>query len=181
MVVVVVVMSEGWVWPAPAWLVIDVSTAAVWPAAAGTPCHACRATAGQGKKERVSETTLKTQRIDARPPRVSLPSAHAAPLSHMASTPPTLPAGAPGDLTAALAPFLDRHLLFPLVEFLSARGAYEPASLTDAKIELLAGTNMVDYAADVWRAAHGGGDPPRELVARRDDVVARLQVLQVSV
>jgi glutamate--cysteine ligase len=32
---------------------------------------------------------------------------------------------------------------------------YDPASLTDAKIELLAGTNMVDYAADVWRAKAG--------------------------
>lgn len=95
------------------------------------------------------------------------------------ATPSSLPSGAPGDLTASLAPFLDRHLLFPLVEFLSARGLYDAASLTDAKIELLAGTNMVDYAADVWRAAHGGGEPPRELVARRDDVVARLGALQV--
>lgn len=33
------------------------------------------------------------------------------------------------DLTHALSKFLDRHLVFPLLEFLSARGTYDPKSI----------------------------------------------------
>ena len=83
------------------------------------------------------------------------------------------------DLTATMAPFLDRHLLFPLLEFASARGLYDDASIQDAKVALLAQTNMVDYAADVWRAARGT-EPPAEFAAKREEVVAKLKSLQVS-
>ena len=82
------------------------------------------------------------------------------------------------DLTARMAPFLDRHLLFPLLEFASARGLYDDASIQDAKVALLAQTNMVDYAADVWRAARGT-EPPAEFAAKREEVVAKLKSLQV--
>lgn len=77
-----------------------------------------------------------------------------------------------------MAPFLDRHLLFPLLEFASARGLYDDASIQDAKVALLAQTNMVDYAADVWRAARGT-EPPAEFAAKREEVVAKLKSLQV--
>jgi hypothetical protein len=33
------------------------------------------------------------------------------------------------DLTHRLSKFLDRHLVFPLLEFLSARGMYDPKSI----------------------------------------------------
>lgn len=82
------------------------------------------------------------------------------------------------DLTARMAPFLDRHLLFPLLEFASARGLFDEASIQRTKVDLLAQTNMVDYAADVWRAAKGT-EPPAEFAAKREEVVAKLQSLQV--
>ena len=66
-----------------------------------------------------------------------------------------------------------------MLEFAAARGAYDADSVADAKIALLAETNMVDYAADVWRAAKGT-EPPAEVTARRGAVVAELQTLQVG-
>lgn len=96
----------------------------------------------------------------------------------MATTPPPAQLQQQHDLTARMAPFLDRHLLFPLLEFASARGLYDDASIQDAKVALLAQTNMVDYAADVWRAARGT-EPPAEFAAKREEVVAKLKSLQV--
>ncbi|KAL0391291.1 UNVERIFIED_CONTAM: Eukaryotic translation initiation factor 3 subunit E [Sesamum latifolium] len=49
------------------------------------------------------------------------------------------------DLTQRIAPQLDRHLVFPLLEFLQERGLYPEEDLLKAKIELLNNTNMVDY------------------------------------
>ncbi|KAL0404874.1 UNVERIFIED_CONTAM: Eukaryotic translation initiation factor 3 subunit E [Sesamum radiatum] len=48
------------------------------------------------------------------------------------------------DLTQRIAPQLDRHLVFPLLEFLQERGLYPEEDILKAKIELLNDTNMVD-------------------------------------
>lgn len=175
------------------------------------------------------------------------------------------------DLTHALSKFLDRHLVFPLLEFLSARGTYDPKSIQVrrkrreareegaensrralflrffsldlferestppsrppprararepqgdsketnpltracrfpsshrapssistllsislhslsihsqlAKIELLSKTNMVDYAADIYKSVHGTEEASPDMAARRAEVIARLAALQAA-
>lgn len=70
------------------------------------------------------------------------------------STAPTAPAEDPTryDLTATVARSLDRHLIFPLLEFLSQQELYPAEELDAAKLELIEKTNMVDYAADIYQA-----------------------------
>jgi len=81
-----------------------------------------------------------------------------------------------------LALHLDRHLVLPLLEFLQERGLYPEEEVLAAKLRLLAGTNMVDYAMAVHRSLHHGtGDEiPEDMVARRAEVVALYVALQDS-
>ena len=58
------------------------------------------------------------------------------------------------DLTPRISPHLDRHLVFPLLEFLQERQFYPEEQLLKAKIELLNNTNMVDYAMDIHKSLY---------------------------
>ncbi|KAK3124844.1 hypothetical protein QOZ80_7BG0594570 [Eleusine coracana subsp. coracana] len=81
------------------------------------------------------------------------------------------------DLTALMAAQLDRHLVFPLLEFLQERQIHPDGEILEAKIRLLNGTNMVDYAMDIHKSLHGTDDVPVDMVARRAEVLARLKSL----
>lgn len=65
------------------------------------------------------------------------------------------------DLTPRVAPHLDRHLVFPLLEFLQERGQYPEEDILKAKIELLNHTNMVDYAMDIHKSLYRSEDVPQ--------------------
>lgn len=65
------------------------------------------------------------------------------------------------DLTAKVAPYLDRHLVFPLLEFLQDKQMYADDQILKAKIELLAKTNMVDYAMDIHKSLYHTEDVPQ--------------------
>ena len=60
------------------------------------------------------------------------------------------------ELTSKLGPFLDRHLVIPLLEFLSlnCKDIYNETDLLRGKLELLSGTNMIDYAMDVHKTLY---------------------------
>lgn len=75
-----------------------------------------------------------------------------------------------GDLTQQLSKSLDRHLVFPLLEFLFNRQLYEPDDIQKAKIALLGNTNMVDYAMDIHESLYDKGSVPQEMVDRRAEV-----------
>lgn len=79
------------------------------------------------------------------------------------------------DLTQRIAPQLDRHLVFPLLEFLQERGLYPEEDILKAKIELLNHTNMVDYAMDIHKSLYRTEDVPQEMVGRRAEVVGGLK------
>ncbi|KMT15083.1 hypothetical protein BVRB_3g062050 isoform A [Beta vulgaris subsp. vulgaris] len=82
------------------------------------------------------------------------------------------------DLTPRIAPQLDRHLVFPLLEFLQERQFYPEEQLLKAKIELLSKTNMVDYAMDIHKTLYHTDDVPQDMVGRRVEVVASLKALE---
>jgi translation initiation factor 3 subunit E len=82
------------------------------------------------------------------------------------------------DLTPKIAPHLDRHLVFPLLEFLQERDFYPNKNILKNKIDLLNNTNMVDYAMDIWKTLHQADDVPQDMVDRRVEVVSRLKALE---
>lgn len=76
--------------------------------------------------------------------------------------------------------YLDRHLVFPLLEFLQVQGVYPEAEILQAKIDMLQKTNMVDFALDIHASLHGPDKPSAELLARRAEVVGQMKELQGS-
>lgn len=60
-------------------------------------------------------------------------------------------AAAEFDLTQRISKYLDKHLIFPLLEFLSQKQMYDGAEIEAAKLELIEKTNMVDYAVDIYQ------------------------------
>eukprot|EP00268_Persea_americana_P063230 TRINITY_DN8182_c0_g1_i2.p1 TRINITY_DN8182_c0_g1~~TRINITY_DN8182_c0_g1_i2.p1 ORF type:complete len:164 (-),score=38.47 TRINITY_DN8182_c0_g1_i2:220-711(-) len=84
------------------------------------------------------------------------------------------------ELTSQIARHLDRHLVFPLLEFLQEQQLYGDGEILKAKIELLSKTNMVDYAMDIHKSLYHTEDVPQDMVDRRVEVVARLKSLEES-
>mmetsp|Transcript_28000 Transcript_28000/g.70426 ORF Transcript_28000/g.70426 Transcript_28000/m.70426 type:complete len:416 (+) Transcript_28000:469-1716(+) len=76
--------------------------------------------------------------------------------------------------------YLDRHLVFPLLEFLQEKALYSDKEILQGKIELLQKTNMVDFAMDIHKSLYNTEEVPQVLKERRGEVVATLKSLQVS-
>ena len=58
------------------------------------------------------------------------------------------------DLTQNVSQFLDKHLVFPLLEFVAQKQLYDAADIEAAKLDLIGKTNMVDYAVDIHQQLH---------------------------
>jgi translation initiation factor 3 subunit E len=92
------------------------------------------------------------------------------------------------DLTQKISPFLDAHLVFPLLDFLEENTSYEAGSVQRARLDLLAPTNMVDYAIEI-RSALGdanaalveGAPSVEAMEARRDAVFEAMEALEAKV
>jgi len=91
------------------------------------------------------------------------------------------------DLTHKISPFLDAHLVFPLLEFLEENTSYDAGSVQRARLEPLAPTNMVDSAIEI-RSALGetdgalvdGAPSVAEMEARRDAVFEAMEALEAK-
>jgi translation initiation factor 3 subunit E len=88
------------------------------------------------------------------------------------------------DLTSSISPFLDVHLLFPILESLetseSTKGLYSSKDIVAARLELLKSTNMVDYALEIAKGPNGVCTTADEasMVNRKKVVLATLERLQ---
>ena len=98
-----------------------------------------------------------------------------------------LPASGEYDLLPKLVGVLDRHLIFPLLQFSAdqledddgnSKDAARSREITRAKYELLKKTNMTDYVADLYCDIEGLENPPDEFAAKRQQVITRLEQAQ---
>ena len=87
------------------------------------------------------------------------------------------------DLIPKLVGKLDRHMIFPLLEFKAAqledeegniKNEAEALEITTAKYELLKKTNMTDYVANLYCDLKGLQDPPAEFADKKQQVFDRL-------
>ncbi|PGH18922.1 eukaryotic translation initiation factor 3 subunit E [Polytolypa hystricis UAMH7299] len=82
------------------------------------------------------------------------------------------------DLLPKLMPFLDRHLVFPLLEFASGQVEGDDDAvleITKSKYELLKHTNMTHYVGNLWSEIHGSDSVPDEFVNKGQEVLQKLE------
>lgn len=103
----------------------------------------------------------------------------------MADTAPTTANGAAksaeevakeNDLLPKLVTHLDRHLIFPLLQFVADQEDEQSHTITKAKYELLKKTNMTDYVATLYCEMNGVEDAPKEFATKRQEVLDRLEL-----
>jgi translation initiation factor 3 subunit E len=65
------------------------------------------------------------------------------------------------DLTKTIIPYLDRHLVFPLLAHLLEISLFPVEDVQKAQYELAKSTNMVDYAVMLYQQVNGeDAEPP---------------------
>ncbi|KAJ3400737.1 hypothetical protein CcCBS67573_g02417 [Chytriomyces confervae] len=84
------------------------------------------------------------------------------------------------DLTNKIATLLDRHMVLPLLDFLSKKQVYPEKDLLKAKFELLKTTNMIDFANSIHQQLHSTEDNSPEFEAKRPQVLATYETLQTA-
>lgn len=82
------------------------------------------------------------------------------------------------DLTPKLIPNLDRHLIFPLFEFLDSNESFSHEEMVQSKFDLLKNTNMPDFVGSLYKEIHNIADVPEEFVKKREAVLETLNSLQ---
>ncbi|KAK0712639.1 eukaryotic translation initiation factor 3 subunit 6 [Lasiosphaeria miniovina] len=89
------------------------------------------------------------------------------------------------DLMPKLAANLDRHMVFPLLEFTASQLVDEESNvvkdekkmreITQAKFELLKKTDMTDYVANLYCELEGLKEPPVEFADKKQKVFSQLE------
>jgi len=64
------------------------------------------------------------------------------------------------DLSKTIIPYLDRHLVFPLLTHLAEYQLFPVEEVTQAQYELSKGTNMFDYAKRLFEQLHPDQEVP---------------------
>ncbi|EIN13074.1 eukaryotic translation initiation factor 3 subunit 6 [Punctularia strigosozonata HHB-11173 SS5] len=76
------------------------------------------------------------------------------------------------DLTKTIVPYLDRHLAFPLLAHLAETQLFPEEQVQTAQYELAKGTNMVDYAVQLFEQLNPGKEVPAEFTEKRENAVS---------
>lgn len=88
------------------------------------------------------------------------------------------------DLTPLISPYLDLHMMFPLLEYIDSlisagSISYSSLDVAQARLELLKPTHMVDYAMDIYREVHGADAAiPQEMLDQKAGVFKELEELR---
>ncbi|KAB5593672.1 Eukaryotic translation initiation factor 3 subunit E [Ceratobasidium theobromae] len=82
------------------------------------------------------------------------------------------------DLTQKLIPFLDRHLILPLLAHLAEAELFPAEQIARAQYELVKETNMLDYAASLFESAYPDEEVPSAFAAKREKAVSESERLQ---
>ena len=82
------------------------------------------------------------------------------------------------DLVPKLIPHLDRHLVFPILQFLENREDADHREFTLLKYQLLKETNMSDYVWELEQEMKGLSERPPESLKKREDIVQIQQHLE---
>mmetsp|Transcript_50902 Transcript_50902/g.58852 ORF Transcript_50902/g.58852 Transcript_50902/m.58852 type:complete len:516 (+) Transcript_50902:109-1656(+) len=88
------------------------------------------------------------------------------------------------DLTNKNSAYLDRHMMFPLLEYLDGlieadRISYSSKDVAAARLALLRPTHMVDYAVDTYKSVHGeSAEIPAEMEEQKTQVFKQLEELE---
>jgi translation initiation factor 3 subunit E len=85
------------------------------------------------------------------------------------------------DLTQKIVPYLDPHLVLPLLRFLEGTGMYNAKDMLKAEVDLLSKTNMVDEAIDKAKQLAGTDDEPSDLVEKKEEILEDSQEMQSKV
>jgi len=64
------------------------------------------------------------------------------------------------DLSQKIIPYLDRHLAFPLLAYLTETGLFPAEEVQAAQYGLARKTNMVDFAVNLFEAVYPGEEIP---------------------
>ncbi|OAJ42107.1 hypothetical protein BDEG_25608 [Batrachochytrium dendrobatidis JEL423] len=85
------------------------------------------------------------------------------------------------DLTLKITPFLDKHLILPLIEFQEKRQIYNKKDLLKSKHQLLSTTKMMDFTNTVYKELQGTKKNEPGYDKRREHVLATLDDLEKQV
>lgn len=80
------------------------------------------------------------------------------------------------DLLPKLISHFDRHLIFPLLEFMSGLETKDYMDVTKSKYELSKHTNMTDFVANLWKEINNSDEAPEEFSRKKEEVLQRLQL-----
>ncbi|KAG6878895.1 hypothetical protein C0992_006832 [Termitomyces sp. T32_za158] len=75
------------------------------------------------------------------------------------------------DLSRTIIPYLDRHLSFPLLAHLADSKHFSDKEVTAAQYELAKGTNMFDYAVNLFQQLYPDQQVPGEFDEKRKNAV----------
>jgi len=94
-------------------------------------------------------------------------------MANPALTPDEIAEIAKFDLTHKITPWLDKHLILPMLHFHKEVGIYKTEDITRAELNLLSDTNMVDFALEKYDEL--GEEKPEALTSRRDTVIQQME------
>ncbi|KAF1928924.1 eukaryotic translation initiation factor 3 subunit E [Didymella exigua CBS 183.55] len=83
-------------------------------------------------------------------------------------------------LLPKLMPNLDRHLLFPLLNFSSDEDAEQTPEQKQLLLALLSPTNMTDFVGQLHQEVHDLDEVPAEFTAKREQVLSKRDELEAA-
>lgn len=81
-------------------------------------------------------------------------------------------------LLPKLMPNLDRHLIYPLLNFSADEDAEQPLEQKKMLLELLKPTNMIDFVGQLYQDVHNLDSMPDEYNKKREQVLQRRDQLE---